>query len=402
MRRALSVVALVGVVVLLMPAVARAAVPSESPADTFQVNGPRVRSVAIVGNNVWIGGIFTQVQSGSGANVRAVSNLAALDRTTGQLSSATPLALAGVTGAEVWKLATDGTTVYASGKFSISAGGFTYKNLVAFNGTTGALVQAFKPTGVPAVAHSVTVGGGIVYAGGKKLVAYNASNGAAAAGFTTSTIAIDPSLRGHVIQPQHRDLQLIGGYLYSACQCDSLTQNGSTRGVKALVRFNASTGVHDQSFTPQGAGSAATGLSVAADTTDLYLGAGGSDFVGKYSQTTGAQIWKRDTSGSAQAVELNGSDLLVGGHFTEIADAAGDGCGFKSSDPGTLDPNNQCQTRNRLAAYSLTGALSAWNPSVTGKYNGVWGIALDGARVHIGGEFTKVHGVTQTYYARLD
>jgi hypothetical protein len=39
---------------------------------------------------------------------------------------------------------------------------------------------------------------------------------------------------------------------------------------------------------------------------------------------------------------------------------------------------------------------------VTGRYNGVWSIALDGDSIHIGGEFTKVSGVMQTHYARLD
>ena len=38
---------------------------------------------------------------------------------------------------------------------------------------------------------------------------------------------------------------------------------------------------------------------------------------------------------------------------------------------------------------------------VTGKYNGVWSIALDGPGIHIGGEFTKVSGVPQTHYAKL-
>jgi hypothetical protein len=59
-------------------------------------------------------------------------------------------------------------------------------------------------------------------------------------------------------------------------------------------------------------------------------------------------------------------------------------------------------TRNRLADYSRDGALQSWNPSVTGKYNGVWAMALEGSSLHIGGEFTKVHGVPQTHYARLD
>ena len=404
MRRSSFVAMFVGLAaVIALPSVAVAAVAlSESPADTFQVNGPRVRSVVVVGDNVWIGGQFTRVQNGSGSNVLDVANLAVLDRTTGALSStASPLALAGVSGSQVWKLATDGSTVYAAGKFRLSSGGSSYVNLLAFDGTDGSLVAAFRPTGVP-VSQSVEAGNGTVYAGGKKLVAYNASNGAAAAGFTTSTVTTDASLRpGHNTPPQHRDLQLMGGFLYSACQCDSLTQSGQPRDVKALVRFDPATGLHDETFTPESAGPSSTGIGVATDGGDLYLAAGGSDFVARYT-STGDQVWKRDTSGSAQAIAVSGSELIVGGHFTQIADQVGDGCGFKSDDPGTLDPNDECVTRNRLANYSLGGALEPWHPSVTGKYNGVWSIALDGASAHLGGEFTKVHTVTQTHYARLD
>jgi hypothetical protein len=38
---------------------------------------------------------------------------------------------------------------------------------------------------------------------------------------------------------------------------------------------------------------------------------------------------------------------------------------------------------------------------VTGKYNGVWALEVQGSRLHVGGEFTKVSGVKQTFYARL-
>ena len=410
MKRSLIAPTIALALVTALPSIASALVPSETPADTFQVGGPRVRALVVVGNNVWIGGQFTQVQSGNGANVQSVSNLAVLDRTSGGLSStATPLQLAGVTGAQVWKLASAGTTVYASGKFKFTSGGTTYANLLAFDGTNGNLIAAFRPKRAPS-SQSLAVGGGTVYAGGKKLVAFDAATGASEPGFVPSNITTDPSLRGHNTPPQHRDLRLIGGYLYSACQCDALTQSGSTYGTKALVRFQAATGVYDPTFVPQGVGATATGVSVATDGVDVYLGAGGSDFVARYAPTltygvgslVGRQIWKRDTSGSAQYVAVNGSDLIVGGHFVKIADSAGDSCGFKSSNPSTLDPNNECITRNRLAAYSLSGGLQPWNPSVTGKYNGVWAIALDGTRMHIGGEFTKVHGIAQTYYARLD
>jgi hypothetical protein len=354
-----------------------------------------------VGDNVWIAGVFSQVQTGNGSNAAGVENLAVLSRTSGQIPAGVgPLKLGGVSGAQVWKLAAVGNTVYAAGKFKLSSGGSSYTNLLAFNGTTGALIPGFRPTGVK-VSQSVAAGGGRVYAGGKQLVAYDASTGAKLGSFATSSISTDPSLRGHNTPPQHRDLQLIGGSLYSACQCDSLTQGGSTRQTKALVRFDPVTGAHDQSFTPQGAGTAAFGISVTTDGSNIYLGAGGSDFVAKYA-SSGNQVWKRDTSGSTQAVAVSGDDLIIGGHFVEIGDQSGDSCGFKSSNPGTLDPNNECATRERLAAYSLDGSLRSWNPSVTGKYNGVWAIALDSGNVHIGGEFKKVHGVAQTFYARLD
>ena len=81
MRRSI-VVALCLVTVAGLSGVARAAVPSEVPADTHQVNG-RVRSVVVVGDRVWMGGVFTQVQNGSGAKAQDVTNLAVLGRSTG-------------------------------------------------------------------------------------------------------------------------------------------------------------------------------------------------------------------------------------------------------------------------------------------------------------------------------
>jgi hypothetical protein len=400
---------------------ARAALPLETPADTFQLNGPRVRSVVTVGDNVWIAGRFTQVQDGRGANVASVANLAVFSRTTGGVSStASPLALAGVANAEVWKLATDGSVVYAAGKFKLTAGGKGYVNLLAFDGTDGSLIASFRPRSVP-VSQSVTAGAGLVYAGGRKLAAYEAATGVAATAFVPSTITTDPTFRpGHNTPPQFRALQLIQGHLYSACQCDELTQGGQPRFVKALVRFDPATGEHDQAFSPEGlgfvdgqAGVGATGISVATDGVDLYLGAGGSDFVARYAPAAsyldgagearfGAQVWKRDTSGSTQAVEISDEDVIIGGHFVRIADAQGDACGFKSSDPSTLDPDNECIARERLASYNVTGELRPWDPTVRRKYNGVWTITLDGTSVHIGGEFTSVDGQPQTNYARLD
>jgi hypothetical protein len=63
---------------------------------------------------------------------------------------------------------------------------------------------------------------------------------------------------------------------------------------------------------------------------------------------------------------------------------------------------DECKTRKGIAAYSFSGRLdSNWSPTYAGKYSLVWALHVDGARLHTGGEFLTVNGVTQNYYARL-
>ena len=67
-----------------------------------------------------------------------------------------------------------------------------------------------------------------------------------------------------------------------------------------------------------------------------------------------------------------------------------------------LDPNDECQTRKGIAAYSFSGRLDPnWDPSYAGKYSLVWALHVEGARLHTGGEFLTVNGVTQNDDARL-
>jgi predicted ester cyclase len=129
------------------------------------------------------------------------------------------------------------------------------------------------------------------------------------------------------------------------------------------------------------------------------------DIVAAFSKADGGRVWRMDTSGSTQVVEIMDGKLAVGRHFVEVADEPGDGCGFRSSDPKTLDPGDECERRDGLAAYSLDGRLDPWDPPLTGKYDLAWALHPEGAskgtRLHVGGSFTRVGGVTQSYYARL-
>jgi hypothetical protein len=94
--------------------------------------------------------------------------------------------------------------------------------------------------------------------------------------------------------------------------------------------------------------------------------------------------------------------LVIGGHFWEIADQPGDSCGHRAGGTQELDPNDECQTRKGIAAYSFEGVLEPnWDPMYAGKYSLVWALHVEGTRLYTGGEFLTVNGVTQNYYARL-
>jgi hypothetical protein len=131
----------------------------------------------------------------------------------------------------------------------------------------------------------------------------------------------------------------------------------------------------------------------------LYLGAGGSDFLAEFSKKSGKRNWVCDTSGSVQVVEVMNRQLVIGGHFWEVADQPNDDCGRRLGDQ---DPNDECQTRKGIAAYSFSGQLEPnWNPIYAGSYSLVWALHVQGTRLHTGGEFLTVNGITQNSYARL-
>ncbi|HEX5699636.1 MAG TPA: hypothetical protein VFX77_03250, partial [Rubrobacter sp.] len=184
-----------------------------------------------------------------------------------------------------------------------------------------------------------------------------------------------------------------------ACACDKV----DGKDAKALVKLRADGGQDTSSWLAE-ADPASWGMSVAQANGALYLGAGGSDYLAKYDNgptATGSRSWVRDTSGSLQVVEVMNGQLVIGGHFWEVADQLDDSCGHgRSTD--TLDLKGECQTRKGIAAYSLEGVLEPnWDPMYAGKYSLVWALHVDGTRLHTGGEFLTVNGVTQNYYARL-
>lgn len=380
-----GVVLLIVLGLLIATATPALALPSGDPTIPWPQTNGRVRAVEIVNGTIYLGGKFTSATDSSGES-RDVDNLAAFDAGTGRWASFSVPRL-NSDKAEVWDIQPVGNDVVVAGKFVLST---SQKHLMQL-GPSGTQWFSKVPQPLKAV---LVAPNGRVYAGGTKLAAWDAATKQRLwAG--RSTLTIDDSLRGHKTSPAYRELLWKDNLIYAACQCDAL--DGTA--VKAMVRLDAE-GQHDTGFKLANVGSSATGISVATDGTDLYLGAGGSDFFARYT-TSGTQVWKRDTSGSTQRVIMHEGLAVIGGHFVEVADQTGDNCGFRSSNPDTLDPNDECQTRKYLAAYELNGTLTSWGPPVTGKYNGVWDIEAEGTALHIGGEFTKVSGQWRKHYAKL-
>jgi hypothetical protein len=390
MRRIVLLLASMALAMLLACGVALA-LPSETPDQTPMVNGT-VRAIEQAGTNIWLGGKFTQVKSRDGTVEASVSNVAVFDSHTGEYVDIAPKL--GGTGSEVWDMAIYGDDVLIAGKFSGPTS--TQKNLVRVDGTTRKVEQWYNAPSLKSVLAAPDLARPDltrIYGGGVSLTAFELSGKKL---WTKAKITIDSSRYStNAPSPSYRDLELDGQTIWAACACDFV----DGKPAKALVKLSTE-GVHDTSWLAE-ADPASWGMSVVEDNGALYLGAGGSDYLAKYNKTArGSRTWRVDTSGSVQVVEVMDGQLVIGGHFWEVADQLNDSCGHGRAD--FLDPTNQCQTRKGIAAYSFEGVLEPnWDPTYAGKYSLVWALHVEGTRLHTGGEFLTVNGVTQNYYARL-
>jgi hypothetical protein len=367
---------------------------------TLMVNGT-VRAIEQVGTNIWVGGKFTQVQQRNGAVVASVSNVAVFNSQTGEYVDIAPRLVG--TGSEVWDMSIyDENKQIEGGEKVLIAGNFsgpssTQKNLVLVDGTTKKEEQWYNAPSLKSALAAPDLSR--VYGGGVGLTAFNKDSSTPLWSSPRAKTTVDTTLYPDAPTPGYRDLELDGSTIWAACACDAVGGNPA----KALVKLTTE-GTHETSWRAA-ADPASWGMSVLKATNGaLYLGTGGSDDLARYETTGGTPGWRRDTSGSVQVVEEMGGQLVIGGHFWKVADQLSDNCGHgRSTD---LDPSGVCQIRKGIAAYSFDGELRAWDPLYAGKYSLVWALhvekKVDGtSRLHTGGEFLTVNGVTQKYYARL-
>jgi hypothetical protein len=386
--RARSIVVAAGTLAMLAVAMPAVALPS-AKADQTAGFDAKVRAVFKAGNAIWVGGAFENRVAVDPGPAVAIS---ALDPVTGgQAPGITPPQLGGDNPIVYDFSLSPGGVLYAAGRFSYQDGGQTWRNLIGIDPSSGALVSRFStPTAFTVFATSDRI-----LLGGDKLRAYSLT-GQEISSFQPLVPKVNGSIRGHDTPARFRDIGVADdGAGFAVGQFDFINDEVQ----KVAVKFDVTTGaVADWDVAGIATNSAAFGIELELVGPTLYVAAGGSDFAAAYAVSDGAQIWKTDTSGSAQAIALyDANHVIVGGHFQWVAYGSATQCGSNSN------PNTECLNQPRLVAMSATtgAADDTWRPDVCCKYNGVWALWVDGTRLHIGGEFTKIGGVTQKFYARF-
>lgn len=403
MSRRLStvvVVALASLSMWLMGASSAFAVGT-TPVPSWMTDGRLYASVT-GGDRIYLGGEFTQLRSaplGTPASVIPVSNLGAIDLTTGEGVPGFTTAVTHATYAPFVRdmvLSPDGSRLYIGGRFD-AVNGEKRRNVAAIDTSDGSVIASFKPR-VGSLKNQVfslllSPDGSTLYIGGKfgkvtgvvhtNIAAVNTANGSLLDWSSTP----NDSVRSMDFSSDGDTIFMVGAF----SAVDSQAR-------ESIARIDTATGALDPWFVPGFliSGPPMTGWSVDATATAVYGGFGrGPNWFGAYRVSDGSQVFRRSTVGNVQKVMISpdGTQLFVGGHF---------GTG------GLTQTFTECGStpfRGLLIASPANGTVScSWIPQLEpygSNYEGVWDFTLTAEHLWFVGNFTHVGGVAQANVARL-
>jgi hypothetical protein len=339
-----------------------------------------VRALAVSGTDLYVGGSFSGTNSIGGQTRNRIAKLS----TTG--TGAADATWDPNANSSVVALAVSGTDLYAGGGFqgANSIGGQSRDFIAKLASTgTGAADATWNPDANSSVA-SLAVSGTDVYAGG--FFAGPNSIGGQDRNFiaklaSTGTGAADPAWDPNTNHTVHA-LAVSGTEIYAGGEFTSA--GGTPR--SNIARLNAD-GTLDPTWDP---GANQPVFVLALSGSDVYVGGqftmiGGQprNNIAKLSSAgTGAAdaTWDPNADSSVRALVVSGSDVFAGGEFSMIGG----------------------QSRNRIAKLASTGTGAAdptWNPNPTGTV--VLSLAISGADLYVGGDFTTIGGQLRNNIAKL-
>lgn len=333
-----------------------------------------VATLAVQGTNVFAGGTFMNAGS-----VRHLG-FAKVDGSTGIVDAVTPDV---ETPGQIRAIVTypDGSMI--AGGFFVKSGQTTRMSIlrVQADGTLDPVWDASADNFVVALAKD---GAGNVYVGGS----FDQMGGQPRTGLAkvsaTGTGAVDTTWNPSVASSSGfsgiNALAFDGTYVYLGGLFDTI--NGASFSGN-LARISASgSGTADATWDAN-AGGQGQELSLALDSSNGYLYAGGYNGLNRFSISTGVidTSWNPSPDNEVDTLALDGSgSLFVGGRFQNI---------------GT-------QAQKFLAKLGTSGtgmADASWNPSASGQ---VRALAIDGiGNLYAGGQFLSVGGQPRQFIAKL-
>ena len=412
----LAMAVLMAIVALAPPAHAALGLRDTADAAPWTTNGIVYASaLSEDGQTLYIGGKFTQVRPPAGAAGQALSvgRVAAIDVDTGApIRTWNPNVTSNDgTAPVVRSLAVRGGRVYVGGQFT-TVGGQAHRNLAAVDATTGAVAGSFAPTvgdststvfALAADSSRLYVGGQFASVNGTgraNLVALNPSTGAtdnawrARANRVVRALAFGPNDDG--------TLFVVGGF-------NSISYPGdpsSPYARQSVARLDAATGnVHPwaipagQVQTDSGRNNNMTCWAETVTQSRIFVDCGlGPNFTAAYrldNGNSGDRIWSRGFGGNPQASAMSpdGTRLIVGGHFG-INPIKQQVCGEPLGGLVALDPAN-----------GAIDCSSNWVPHLDQNrdpsYDGAWSVLSTDEHVWVGGGFVGVSGEPRTNLARF-
>jgi hypothetical protein len=381
-----------------------------------------VTSIAQVGNQIVVGGTFTQVQN-AGTSLTLVRNhVFSFDATTGKVDATFHPETDGTV--HVVQPAADGRSVYIGGKFA-KAWGSTVNNLVEADVPTGARVQGFVPPALTGEVRDLEVLGSRLWVAGKfthvggrpqlGLTTLNAASGAYDSYFTGVFAGLhNPGLAGSVTDvlriatnPAGTQLMAIGNFTsvngQDRSQIVKLDISGASYAVSPwttdLYREACSakfdTYMTDVNYAPDGSYFAVSTTGAYGGAPSSMAGSSGCDGVARFeSGTVGLSkpTWTAYTGGDTTwTVEVTDSAIYAGGHQRwQNNPAAGDAMG-----QGAVE-------RTGIAALDpVNGMAWSWNPTRT-RGVGVKDMLATDQGLYVGSD-TTIIGKTpgNTYHARI-
>jgi hypothetical protein len=349
--------------------------------------GDLVRALAVVGNEVFVGGRFTEA-----GGVRA-NYVARFNTQTNTWSTLGTGSSNGVSGGSVFALAVVGDEVVVGGVFT-SAGGVSANRVARFNTQTNtwSTLGTGSSNGVnnfvlslAVVGDEVVVGGVFTSAGGvsaNRVARFNTQTNTWSTLGTGSSNGVNNFVLSLAVVG---DEVVVGGFFTSA------------GGVSAnrVARFNTQT----NTWSSLGTGSSnvvndrVSALAVVGNEVvvgGVFTSAGGvsANYVARFNTQT--NTWSTLGTGSSNGVNdrvsalaVVGNEVVVGGFFTEAGGVSA----------------------NRVARFNTQ--TNTWSTLGTGSSNGVSGgsvfaLAVVGNEVVVGGWFTEAGGVKANYVARFN